>query len=485
MSEDASTGGSCLRLPGRAVRRWARWWCYLVPAVVFLALTLPHLDQGGFRTDTGRYAAVGLQMWRTGGFWTPRLQPDVLYFSKPPLVFWIHGLSLRALGVGVWQARLPTVLAGLGCVLVMVALARRYAGRTRALAVGVVLATTLEFFRRTKEISIDMWQALFLLGAAWCVSVAITRRRGARSDAAWFALAGVGVGLALMCKPLVGLLAVPILAAWMVLVGEWRRVGWLGLTVAAAAVVAGPWHVCMAAVHGEAFVGRYFGKEIAERAAGEIVREPWWYYFNEMVQYHWPWLIAAAGGLAAWAFAFPRGFGRPDRRGVALAVVWSVGWLALLSAFPDKRPRYGLLFYPSLAWVAGVWVVEVLPADWRRFLLRALGVITACVAVGGAAFALAPVRVNRPADPGFEAVAGWMREHPGRTVVVGDVGSNENGWVYLLTGRWAERVGGERCPEAPADAAYLWVDYHTPKAKVPKGHAVLLDVGVARVTEVR
>ncbi|MEZ6318984.1 MAG: glycosyltransferase family 39 protein [Phycisphaerales bacterium] len=270
MSDLASTDGSCLRVPGRVVRWWARWWCYVAPAVYFLVLTLPHLGQGGFRTDTGRYAAVGLQMWRTGEFWTPYLQPDTAYFSKPPLVLWIHGAVLRALGVGVWQARVPSVVAGLGCVLVTVAIARRYANRTRALAVGVALATTLEFFRRTKEISIDMWQALFLLGAVWCVSVAVT---GGRRYARWFALAGVGVGLALMCKPIAALLAVPILGVWMVGAGEWRRVGWLGLTVVVALLVAGPWHVCMAVVHGSAFTGRYFGDEVADRAAGEIMRD--------------------------------------------------------------------------------------------------------------------------------------------------------------------------------------------------------------------
>ncbi|GJM19166.1 MAG: hypothetical protein DHS20C14_13790 [Phycisphaeraceae bacterium] len=484
MTHDASTDGSCLRVPGLLVRWWARWGCYVAPALIFLALTLPKLGQGGFRTDTGRYAAVGLQMWRTGEFWTPYLQPDTEYFNKPPLVLWIHGAALEVLDVGVWQARLPSVLAALGCVLVLVAITRRYANRTRALMVGVALATTLEFFRRTKEVSIDMWQVLFLLGAVWCVSVAVTRaRQRAAGDAGWFALAGVGIGLALLCKPLAGLLAVPILGVWLLSAGQWRRVGWLALTTLVAVVVAGPWHVSMAQIHGEAFTGQYFGKEIADRAAGEIMSEPWFYYFNEMVQYHWPWLGAAVGGLIGWLINFPRGFGRADRRGLLLGVVWSVGWLALLSSFPDKRPRYGLLFYPGLALVSGIWLFDVVPVAWRRSLVRKLAVIVAVVGVGGLGLALAPVRVNRPADPGYAAVGEWMNAHPERPVMIGTIGSNENGWVYLLTGRWAYRVGGEAYPEAPAGAVWVWIEHETPKRKLPRGHEVILDVGAARLSE--
>ncbi len=482
MDEPATTRG--LKLPGRPVRWWSRaaWW--FVPAVVFLCMTLPHLDQGAFRKDTGRYGAVGLQMWRTGEFWTPHLQPDTLYFNKPPLGFWIHGASLHALGVGVWQARLPTVLAGLGIVLLIGAIVRRFADRTRALAAGVILATTLEFFRRTKEISLDMWQALFVFAAVWCVCVALTPRgRSGRNLPLWFGLAGVALGLALMSKPLTGLAAVPVLGVWMVAFGSARRVWWLALSTVVAVLVAAPWHLGMASIHGEAFTGNYFGAEVANRAAGLKETKPWWFYFKEMGEYHWPWLIAVVGGLIGWAIHFPRGFGRLDRRGLALGVVWSVCWLALLTAFPDKRPRYGLLFYPTLAIVSAVWLFDVVPARTRRGLLRAAPVIVGVVVAGAAVFAVLPVRVNRPADPGFEAIAGWMREHPARVVMAGSIESNDNGRLYLLAGRWAQREGGATHPEAPRDAAWVWADYGTPKRPLPAGHRVILESGVLRLSE--
>ena len=155
-------------LRGRSLGFWhallaARVW--LLPCVLLLSVTLPKLNQGDFRGDAGWYSAIGLQAWRTGSLWTLYGEPGQPYFNKPPLAFWIHGLALHTLGPELWVARLPSILAATVCVLFTVAIVRHLAGRRAALLSGCVLALSLEFFRRTREISLDMWQAVFLLMA--------------------------------------------------------------------------------------------------------------------------------------------------------------------------------------------------------------------------------------------------------------------------------------------------------------------------------
>jgi 4-amino-4-deoxy-L-arabinose transferase-like glycosyltransferase len=71
----------------------------LLPIAWLLAVTVPHLDQGDFRRDTGRYAAVGLYMWSGGSLLQPHLNPETPYFNKPPLGLWIHGAVLKLFGV--------------------------------------------------------------------------------------------------------------------------------------------------------------------------------------------------------------------------------------------------------------------------------------------------------------------------------------------------------------------------------------------------
>src|SRR5262245_51714707 len=135
------------------LRTWCRWQVFALPAVLFLAVTLPHLGQGDFRGDAGWYSAIGVQAWRTGELWTLWGEPGLPYFNKPPLAFWVHGLVLRTAGVSIAAARLPSVGAGLACVLLTVAIARSLCGRRAAMLSGCVLALSLEFFRRVREVS--------------------------------------------------------------------------------------------------------------------------------------------------------------------------------------------------------------------------------------------------------------------------------------------------------------------------------------------
>ena len=75
------------------LRKWCRWQVYVLPAILFLAVTLPHLGQGDFRGDAGWYSAIGVQAWRTGKLWTLWGEPGLPYFNKPPMAYIPRSLS--------------------------------------------------------------------------------------------------------------------------------------------------------------------------------------------------------------------------------------------------------------------------------------------------------------------------------------------------------------------------------------------------------
>src|SRR5262245_48789089 len=170
-----------MRLSFTVLRRFARWRVYALPAVVTLALAIPHLGQGEFSVDTGWYSAVALQAWRDGAhghpgaLWTlmgvggQGAEGGVPYFNKPPLAFWIHGLALWAMGPTLAAARLPSVLAAVLAVITSAAVARRLAGPRVGLWAGLLLATTPEFTRHARAFSLDMWLTLFMLLSLWCI----------------------------------------------------------------------------------------------------------------------------------------------------------------------------------------------------------------------------------------------------------------------------------------------------------------------------
>lgn len=438
-------------------RRWSRR-LFALPALLVLCLTIPKLWQGVFAVDTGWYAAIGLQGWRAAGegdwshLWSltgyggtgPEGTP---YFNKPPLAFWIHGFVLWLLGPSILAARLPSVLAALGSVLFTVAAVRVASGRRTAVLAGLVLALTLEFTRHARAISLDMWQLLFFCAALWIACSAAAAGRGRRL--VWL---GVPIGLALLTKPLVGFIPLGLLAVWLVWIGRARWCGWLLAGGALAVAIAAPWHVSMYAIHGEAFTGAYFGREIMQRAAGKIAgmnadaQSPL-YYLIELARQYWPWLITVALATAAWGRrAFSRG-DVPDRRragweewgswGLKLAVLWSFSWLILLSMFADKRPRYLLPAYPAWSWMTAVWLIHDAP-NWAKRVRNGVERWALPVAgVAGAIIAVAPLRLDRGRGAHYPAMFQRIRELGATEVWEGGLPEGARGArVYLSLGRW-------------------------------------------------
>jgi 4-amino-4-deoxy-L-arabinose transferase-like glycosyltransferase len=453
-----------------------RTWAFFLPVLVLLALTLPHLDQGDFRTDTARYAAVGVQAWRNPAcFWTLHIQPSLPYFNKPPLVFWIHGWVLHVTGISLAAARLPSIAAAALCVLLTVFIGRRLMGRATALAGGLVLALTYEFFRRTREISLDLWQLAYMLSCVACVVQGLHRRRPL-----WVIAAGIPLGLALLCKPLMGLLTLPLLAVWLVWHGRPAHALALFGTLAVALAVAAPWHVAMILEHGTAFTTRYFGSEIADRALGRLHAEPPWYYLSEIGRTYWPWMLAL---IAALVTAWRRLASQHHRTGLSLALIWTCGWFVALTLFPDKRPRYELPLYPSLALIAGYGIARLPWRRLRRTYRHGLVQAAALVTVLGLTAALLPLRVQAPPDANWTALLTWLEGQGLTRVHSAALSTNDEGSYYLRTAHWPDpvrRPDGALIRALPEHAILLYADGLDPRPG--KGETLLFKCGPYCVT---
>lgn len=445
--------------------------------MVLVAVTLPHLGDGDWmRGDSGWYAAIALKAWRTGELWTLYEGPGRPYFNKPPLVFWVQGAWMWIAGVGAWQARLATVAAAAVCVAVVGGIARSLAGRRAALVCGVLLAVNIEFFRRTREISLDMWNLAFMLVAAWAlVRIAVRSRgdhaaRGARAGSiAWpVVIAGAALGASLMTKPLVGLAAPVPVIAWLIFeraAGSFRAsprpaIGRAMGAVAAAAIlgaaIAAPWHLSMMRVHGDEFVGSYFGREVLARGTGELVggqkaTQPAWFYAAN-----------AAAGWTMWALAAAlfvvgqRGWRIDPARATLLrfGVSWGVGWLVLLTLFPDRRDRYALPVHAGLAVAAGALV-----GGRSRGTGRMLRIAPVAVAGVGVIVGMLPIRVQREANEQWPALTTWLDEHPGLEPWDGGFSGAPAARVYLMTGLWPRTtrdVAGRLIADPPVGSVLLY-----------------------------
>ncbi|MEN0019830.1 MAG: glycosyltransferase family 39 protein [Planctomycetota bacterium] len=462
------------------MRTYLRLRPYVVPLVLLLCVTLPHVSAGDWmRGDGAWYGAIGVQAWQTGSLWTLYEEPGVPYFNKPPVAFWIHGLSLHVFGANALAARVPSVIAAGLCVLATVGTVRALAGRNSALASGVVLALTLEFFRRTREISLDLWLAAFLMLAVWLIVAGVKHRK-----TRLVLVAGLPLGLALLTKPFLALVGPVLLGVWLVWTRRVRTLpALLGATVTGTAI-ATVWHVSMVVQHGDAFTGRYFFGEVAARVTGEFTErapsfaKPWWFYLEQIGTLWWPWLVAFVLAAVTCARGLPLS---RDRSAERWALLWGLGWLLLLTLFPDRRDRYLLVAWPGLATVAGLWIARWpwawLRKAWRGFVLWG----PAAVVAGAAVFAVLPVRVQAPPYEHWTALEVWFEENPletGARVHVAGVQSARAARVYLMTGVWPMATDRTGRPEVDAMRAGDLVLYHDHEPAAPgPGEVVVFDVG--------
>lgn len=458
-----------VRFASGAARLWARrWWrlgIWATPVLALLAVTLPHMGDGDWqRGDSGFYTATGLQAWRTGELMTLRIEPTTPYFNKPPIAFWIVGLAAHTWGANAWTVRSTSVAAAVACVLLTGMIARDVAGRRAAGLSMVALALSMEFFRRTREVSLDLWQLVFLLGF-----VALAARAVVRGRPGTMLLAGILLGLALLTKPMVALASVPVVAMWIVLVrpraqranddagASVRPIGMLA-ALAGACVVAlalgSSWYVAMLVLHGGEFWQQHVGQEIVRRAQGRLQstsENPTTpaYYGLLLLRGGWPWLAA---GMAMIPIALRERWRGPRGRLVMLWVLWLGLWLVLLSSFSDRRDRYALVLWPGIATLAGVWLAQlgsIRGRRWRTAVSRlwlASGPAMACL---GLALAMLPIRTHRPIEPQWpEAIAflrqaglherdGWPALGDGGTVWAGGWAQERAARVYHAFGVWA------------------------------------------------
>ncbi len=345
--------------------------------------------------DEGRYGEIALRMAQSGDWLTPRLN-GIRYFEKPPLFFWLAGVSIRLFGPSEFAVRLPSVLAAFLTLVFTLSLADRLFGpRTARLAVLLLLTAPL-FAVFAKLALVDMLLTACITGAVASVfEVAVDGQSPSRNQALGFWAMS---GCACLCKGPIGVV-LPLLG--FVLFAIWTR-GWsflrglvlnpLGL--AAFSLVAGPWFVLMEVQNPgylptflvEQHLGRMFSEEHFQRF------RPVWYYVPLLAALLAPWtlflpdviirfagsLTASRPPLASDASGDVVVMSRRLRSRVLLNCLW-IGPLVLFSCAQSKLAYYLLpLFPPLCVLLADVFVstsdgrVRASPAFPRRFLALAL-----------------------------------------------------------------------------------------------------------------
>ena len=314
-------------------------------AAIACLLFLSNLGARDLWAPDEPYFAEGAREMVVDGEWLVPHVNGVVTTDKPPLFFWtIAVLSLAAGAVTPWTARLPSALAALGTLLLVMRLSRRFDGERTAWLAGLVLISTLMFWDKAHWAQIDsllcftIWMALSAFEACRAGEAA-----GARAGVLFWLAAAVAV----LAKGPVGLL-LPLGIAVLVTAsdpgpGRWRRLA-SPIGPLLFVLVVGAWAAAATAGSGgEYSVWGALEEHFVHRGLhGLHHRQPPWYYLQVLPLHLLPWSGLVPGALV---LAWRRRADPADR----FLLVASLFVVLFFSISTEKRDLYVLPAVPAFA----------------------------------------------------------------------------------------------------------------------------------------
>ncbi|MFQ5990246.1 MAG: ArnT family glycosyltransferase [Candidatus Methylomirabilales bacterium] len=328
-------------------------------------LLLYTFNLGGARVLTKHelhIAGPAKQMVNGDGWLMPRVG-DHLWVEKPPLPTWLAAISVMLLGgVSEVAVRLPSVLAGLGVVLIVAGLSARWFGPTVGFLAGLIQASTVYMITYSRLAESDMVLALFVVGAIGAFvklqSVPLTGDdRSRRTLFGWQLFFWFLIGLTNWAKGVVfgTVLALAPCLGWLAWRKDWTglRKLWSPAGVLMAAVMAVAWRA-LTILQDPAMVP-YLMDNFFGRVTGRVMTpEPIWYYLTTWLWQVLPWtpLVLLGGGPSlkrAWQQSES-----PDR----FIWCWALVPLALLSVPSVKCHHYLIHALPALSPIMALGLVR-------------------------------------------------------------------------------------------------------------------------------
>jgi 4-amino-4-deoxy-L-arabinose transferase-like glycosyltransferase len=238
----------------RRLRFWRRdsrpWWSWVsLGGVGLLALVLYTWALSHNGMANSYYAAAvksGSVSWKA--FFFGSIDPgSFITVDKLPASLWVQDLSARLFGFSSWSMLLPQALAGVGSVLVLYRLVRRWQGDIAAILAALALAlapVAVVMFRYNQP---DALLTLLLLLGAWALWSALEKGPDWKASTWRLALCGAVLGFAFLTKMLEAVIVLPVFAlVYLVCARPALRRRLVQLVIAAAAfVVAAGWWVAI------------------------------------------------------------------------------------------------------------------------------------------------------------------------------------------------------------------------------------------------
>jgi 4-amino-4-deoxy-L-arabinose transferase-like glycosyltransferase len=297
--------------------------------------------------DEPKYAFAASKMIETGDFISPTFncQPR---FDKPPLIYWAIAVSYKIFGVSDWAARVPSLLATLGVMLLIYrASKQRFDHWTGVLSV-FVFASILHVWIMGRAVAPEMLLVFFEASAIFSFYQGIGKEKKGH-----LYLGYVFSAFAFLTKGPVG-----ILIPWAIIffyfsytkgVFHTARKMLNPFGIILFLVLGLPWYIMMLKIHGYRYFEEFFLVQNIYRFTGKARQHSFHFYY---------YIPIVLGSLYLWLpfsqeiwMHLKRIF--REKSDELLFVFWAAFVLVFFSISSNKLHNYILIAYPPLAILIG------------------------------------------------------------------------------------------------------------------------------------
>jgi 4-amino-4-deoxy-L-arabinose transferase-like glycosyltransferase len=344
-----------------SIKFYERRWIQIALLLGFgFALYFVNLGQWDlWNPDEPRYAQIAREMVDRGD-WILMHFNGMVYGDKPPLFFWLIGLSSYLWqGFTSFSVRFPSALFGTLTILLTFFLGERLYSSRAGFFSGLILATSLHFAHLSTRANIDATLTFFTTASLLCFFLWYRYDRGEETDDNRYIrnllIYGfyVSMAFATLAKGPIGFV-LPLLVSLIYLLiqkdfREIKRMKLLpGIPLLVAIVLA--WYVPAVFLGGKAYLEENLFRHTTEAySTGWTHPQPIYYYL-----YHFPM------SFMPWTFFLPAaivlGFSKTTigkRRGFFFLLIWCIVIFTIFSLSKSKRSLYLLPLYPAASLMVG------------------------------------------------------------------------------------------------------------------------------------
>lgn len=320
----------------------------ILAAVVYIANMMVDV----MLVDAAQYAEMSWEMSVTHNY----LKLYCLfndYLDKPPLLFWLSSISNSFFGISNFTYKLPSVLFVLLGILSTYRFARLYYDTTTASMAAVMLATSQAVFLITNDVRTDTMLMGAVIFAIWQAAAYFEHNKLYN-----LLLAGFGIGLAMLAKGPIGLIATGAsLFIYVTLKNKWASVfNWrIILPLAVICLLLLPMCIGLYEQHGIKGLRFYFWTQSFGRITGEsewnnnpdpvfLIHTTAWSFL--------PWTVFFFMGWMGTLYKWLRGGIKQADGGELISVSGFTLVLIMLMRSKYQLPHYIYVVYPLAAVIA-------------------------------------------------------------------------------------------------------------------------------------